>query len=190
MAITTVSNCKAFRGVDSSNQEHDDELARLIASVQMFLEEECGRHFESATVTEYYNGDDWQDTLILSRPPVTSIVNLWDDHTRAYTTPISASYYAFDAGSGVIHLLDGLTFGKGRRNIKVTYVGGYATIPLDLEQAAIEMAWAAREKGLHNLIGVRSRSVADGNLQFVNLDWGSPNLVPIIQKYSLKTGVH
>jgi hypothetical protein len=94
-----------------------------------------------------------------------------------------------DADAGLI-LLDGTAFQTGIKNIKIVYVGGYASMPADLEQAAIEMAWAAREKGERNLIGVRSRSVADGSVQFVNLDWGSPNLQAIIQKYSLKTGVH
>ena len=190
MPITTVANCKAFRGVASANDEHDAELARLIPAVQAFLEQECGRVFDQATVTEYFDGDDWKGSLLVSRPPITSITNLWDDPARAFATPMAAAKYDIkDASSGYVRLLDGLTFSRGQKNIKLTYVGGYAAMPFDLEQAAIEMVWAAREKGQHNLIGVRSRSVADGNLQFVNLDWGSPNLIAIIQKYSLKTGV-
>ena len=190
MPITTVANCKAFRGVASNNDEHDAELARLIPAVQAFLEQECGRVFDQATVTEYFDGDDWKGSLLVSRPPITSITNLWDDAARAFATPMAAAKYDIkDASSGYVRLLDGLTFSRGQKNIKLTYVGGYAAMPFDLEQAAIEMVWAAREKGQHNLIGVRSRSVADGNLQFVNLDWGSPNLIAIIQKYSLKTGV-
>lgn len=190
MPITTVANCKAFRGIASDNDEHDAELARLIPAVQAFLEQECWRVFDQATVTEYFDGDDWKCSLLVSRPPITSITNLWDDPARAFATPMAAATYDIkNASSGHVRLLDGLTFSRGQKNIKLTYVGGYAAMPFDLEQAAIEMVWAAREKGQHNLIGVRSRSVADGNLQFVNLDWGSPNLIAIIQKYSLKTGV-
>jgi hypothetical protein len=48
--------------------------------------------------------------------------------------------------------------------------------------------WAAREKGVHNLVGVRSRSIADGSVQYVNLDWDTIAR-GIIQKYSLHTGV-
>jgi uncharacterized phiE125 gp8 family phage protein len=190
MALTTVARCKAFRNIEGDNQEHDAELARLIVAAQAFLEEECGRVFDQGTVTEYYHGDDWRDRLMVKRPPITSVTNIWDDPARAFTSPISASRYAIDdADAGLIRLLDGLTFSKGIRNIKITYVGGFAQIPEDLEQAAIELVWAAREKGANNLIGVRSRSIADGNVQFVNLDWGSVNLAPIISKYSLRTGV-
>lgn len=190
MAITTVANCKAFRGIEAANDEHDAELARLIPAVQAFLEQECGRVFDSGTVTEYFDGQEWCDRLLVARPPITSITNLWDDTARLFATPMAVtSYDVKDAAAGIVRLLDGLRFSWGQRNIKMTYVGGYSAMPFDLEQAAIEMVWAAREKGLHNLIGVRSRSVGDGNIQFVNLDWGSPNLTSIIQKYSLKTGV-
>lgn len=189
MALTTVVNCKAFRGISSDNTEHDDELARLIPAVQAWLEQACGRVFDQATVTEYYNGHDWRTGLVVARPPIGSVTNLWDDPLRAYATPLAASgYVVVDADAGLIRL-DGLTFQPGLHNIKITYVGGFAAIPADLEQAAIEMVWAAREKGQHNLIGVRSRSVADGNVQFVNLDWGSPNLEAILSQYRLTTGV-
>lgn len=203
MSITTVAHCKAFRGIGSENTEHDAELERIIPAVQVFLEQECARAFEQATVTEYYNGAGWwndgrtiqfpawRNTLMVARPPIASITNIWDDQDRAYGSETllgAANYVIADAEAGLI-VLDSLCFQRGLRNIKITYVGGYPTIPLDLEQAAIEMVWAAREKGLHNLIGVRSRSIADGNIQFVNLDWGSVHLNPIIQKYSLKTGV-
>lgn len=203
MAITTVANCKAFRGIPASNDEHDAELARLIPGVQAFLEQKCARQFERATVTEYYHGagawggyrksaaSAWRNSLLVARPPIVSITNIWDDPARAYgsTTLLAASQYlTANAEAGLI-LLDGISFQEGLNNIKITYVGGFTTIPADLEEAAIEMVWAAREKGAHNLIGVRSRAVGEGNIQFVNLDWGSPNLEAIIQHYSLKTGV-
>jgi hypothetical protein len=188
MPLTTLSACKAFRGIEADNQDHDTELERLIVAVQAFLEKECERTFEQDTVTEYFNGGDWRDRLIVARPPIVSITNLWDDPARVYATPISSSHYVIDdAEAGVIRL-DGLEFVKGLRNIKVTYVGGFAEIPGDLEEAAIELVWAAHMKGEQNLIGVRSRSIADGSVQFVNLAWPL-DLESIIGKYRLRTGV-
>lgn len=170
--------------------EHDDELGRLIPAVQKFLEEECHRVFDQATVTEFYDGERWRDRIMVQRPPVVSITNLWDDPARVYATPLEVAWYDIeDAQAGIVRLFDGRSFSSSQKNIKITYVGGYAVMPADLEQAAIEMVWAAREKGVQNLIGVRSRSIGDGSVQFVNLDWGSINLGPIISKYSLKTGV-
>lgn len=188
MALTTVPDCKAFRGIPGDNQEHDAELARLILAVQTFLEEECERSFEAATVTEYFHGLDWRDRLMVARPPIVSITNIWDDLARVYATPLAASSYVLDDAEAGMIRLDGLTFSQGLRNIKITYVGGFAQIPTDLAQAAMEMVWAAREKGVNNLVGVRSRSVADGSVQYVNLGWGG--LVDdIVRKYRLHTGV-
>lgn len=193
MAITTVSNCKAFRGIAADNTEHDAELARLIPAVQEFLERECERKFELATVTEYYSGCDWRESLMVARPPIVTVTNLWDDPLRVYATPLLAASYVVpavgseDAKAGILRL-DHVTFLDGIQNIKITYSGGFATIPADLDQAAIELVWAAREKGMNNLVGVRSRSVADGNVQYVNLAWGSL-AEDIISQYRLHTGV-
>lgn len=194
MALITVADCKAFRGIESSVTEHDDELARLIPAAQAWLEAECGRVFDSATLTEYYHGNDWSTSVVLARPPITSITSMYDDPLRVYgaeTLIPSTSYAIGDAEAGIV-VLDNRTFQAGLRNIKITYVGGFAGSDPTLQplaQALIEMVWAAREKGQHNLVGVRSRSIADGNVQFVNLDWGSINLAPIIRHYSLRTGV-
>ena len=142
----------------------------------------------------YYHGQDWRDRLLVARPPIVSVTNLWDDPLRVYATPLASTLYVVpvagtdDANAGMIRL-DGYRFQAGVQNIKITYSGGYAVIPADLEQAAIEMVWAAREKGAHNLIGVRSRSIADGNVQFVNLGWESL-AEGIIRRYRLRTGVH
>lgn len=188
MPITTVANCKAFRGIDAENTEHDEELDRLVDAVQAFLEKECGRTFTQGTFTEYYSGTEWQDRLLVAAPPIISITNIWDDLTRVYATPLASSLYVIDDAEAGVIKLDGLTFQKGLRNIKVTYVGGFAEIPGDLEEAAIEMVWAARMKGEHSLVGVRSRSIADGSTQFLNLAWPL-DLESIVGKYRLKTGV-
>lgn len=203
MPITTVPNCKAFRNIEGDNREHDAELERLIPAVQQFLEEACERTFDRATVTEYYNGAGsgacasaeysaprWRNQLILARPPIVSIANLWDDPLRTYaaSTLIPASSYVIASADAGLVVLEGRCFSQGLQNIKITYIGGFLTMPADLEQAAIEMVWAAREKGSNNLVGVRSRSVADGNVQYMNLSWGSL-ADDIISKYRLHLGV-
>lgn len=220
MPLTTVQACKSFRGIETENTDHDDELKRLIPAVQGFIEKECGRRFDQATVTEYFSGrgfiyssnygygygvngtgipigrrygvDEWSsrecsDRLMVAQPPILSVTNIWDDPLRLYTTPIpTANYVIDDAEAGLIKL-DQLLFQRGLQNIKITYVGGYDPIPSDLEQAAIEMVWAAREKGLNNLIGVRSRALAGDNIQYVNLT-GLMDLEPIIRQYRLHVG--
>ena len=188
--ITSVSACKSFRDIDGDNTEHDAELERLIVAVQQWLEGQCRRTFDLlSSVTEYHSGEKWRDRLIVARPPLATITNIWDDPLRVYGTALSSAYYVIeDAEAGIIRL-DGIAFQSGIRNIKITYTGGFASIPTDLEQAAIEMVWAGRMKGKDNLVGVRSRSIADGSSQFLNMDWDSIAR-GIVEKYSLRTGVH
>lgn len=191
MAITTVPNCKAFLNIPSDNKEHDAELARIIASLEAFLEMKTGRKIKKETITEYFDGDDWRDRLLVARPPIESIVNLWDDTSRVWSVPLAASTYeTLNPDAGIIRLLDGLQFSRGRRNIKLTYIGGYEGAIPGIEQEVIELVWAAREKGQYKLIGVRNRSIADGSTQWMNLDWDtSPVAMSVVNKLSLKTGV-
>jgi hypothetical protein len=143
MPITTVANCKAFRGVEAANQEHDAELERIIPAVQAFLEQECGRVFDQAEVTEYFDGEMWASVLLVARPPINSIINLWDDPTRVFATPFSVgSYDVKDANAGIVRLLDDLEFSDGQHNIKITYSGGYTSMPFDLSNARRIWYWA------------------------------------------------
>ncbi len=191
MPITSVSECKAFRDIPSDNTEHDGELERLILAAQDFIERKCSRQFDQGTVTEYYNGSDTghgRDVLRVARPPIVSITNIWDDTERAYATALlSTSYVIDDAKAGIIRL-DRSTFQSGLRNIKITYVGGFSVFPRDLAKKIIEMVWAGRAMGHDNLVGVRSRSIADGNVQYLDLAWESMAR-DIVNDYSLHVGV-
>lgn len=189
MAITTVARCKQFRGIAPSNTEHDAELARLIEAVQSWLEGRCGRVFDRGTVTEYHDGSRGRNSLMVARPPIIGITSIHDDPAQLWSseTEIDPSdYYIESASAGIVRLRSGW-FADAARNVRIVYEGGYDPIPSDLEQAALEMIWSAREKGQHNLIGVRSRSIADGSVQFVNLEW-DVLAAGIVHQYRLHTG--
>ena len=218
MAITTVQACKDFRGIDETNTQHDKELERLVKVVQAYLENECGRIFEdsgsSADLAEYYSGGGgssnisafgsgfgsgyglaskgggWISQLVIARPPIIAITDIQIDNTRLWVNPPldPATYSIYDKDAGIVQLLNGIYFQQGTQNIRIRYRGGFAAIPADIEQAAIEMVWSIRTKGEQNLIGVRSRSMGDGSIQYVNLDVPM-NLAPILDKYSLRSRI-
>jgi hypothetical protein len=174
MSLTTLANVKAFKNVTAS--DHDAELLRLIPAVDAFISSYCNRVLESATVTEYHSGRSGQTTLRLRQYPVTAITSLHDDVDRVYGTAtlLSASDYVLtDAKAGLVQL-DGLTFNEGLNNLKVVYTGGYAAGSTEralLEQAAIELVWLARDKGDKALLGLQSRSIADGRVDTFHTDW-------------------
>ena len=185
MSLTTLANVKAYRDITDAGQ--DTELARLITVVDAFVATYCRRTFElDAALVEYHSGATGQARLLLHRPPINSIASLYDDPERAYgaaTLIASTDYVVLDANMGLV-ALDGVTFQDGLRNIKVTYSGGWAAIPADLGQAAIELVWLAREKGANNLVGLRAKSIADGNISILSMDFPA-HLAPILDAYRL-----
>jgi hypothetical protein len=174
MSLTTLANVKAFKNITAS--EHDAELLRLISAVDGFIGGYCNCALEQATVTEYHSGRSGQTTLRLRQYPVASITSLHDDVARSYgaATLLSPSEYVLiDATAGLVQL-DGRTFQEGLNNIKAVYVGGFATGSIErklLEQAAIELIWLARDKGDKALLGLQSRSIADGRIDTFQTDW-------------------
>lgn len=174
MSLTTLANVKAFKNVTAS--DHDVELLRLIPAVDAFIAQYCNRVLEQATVTEYHSGRAGQTTLRLKQYPVASITSLHDDVDRVYgadTLLVAADYVLTDPAAGLAQL-DGFTFEEGLHNIKIVYVGGFPVGSNDLkllEQAAIELVWLARDKGDKALLGLQSRSIADGRVDTFNTDW-------------------
>ncbi|BFU90153.1 MAG: hypothetical protein NTAFB01_13400 [Nitrospira sp.] len=174
MSLTTLANVKAFNNITTA--EHDTELLRLIPTVDAFIEAYCNRPLESATVTEYHSARAGQTSLRLNRYPVASVTSLYDDVYRVYgadTLIATSDYVLTDAAAGLVDL-DGTAFQPGLNNIKIVYVAGYASGSKEralLEQAAIELIWLARKKGDQALLGLQSRSIADGRVDTFNMDW-------------------
>src|SRR3990167_2265935 len=130
MALTTLAAVKAFKGISATDQ--DAEITRLITVVSEYLTRYCRRTFDqNATLVEYHSGTSGQTTLRLDRPPINSIASIYDDPERAYgaSTLVAATDYVIeDAAAGLVRL-DWVSFQAGLNNVKVTYSGGYATIP-------------------------------------------------------------
>jgi hypothetical protein len=189
MSLTTLASVKAFKNI--AGTQHDGELARLILAVDTFVALYCRRVFEEGVgIVEYHSARAGQTRLLLDRPPLTSIASIYDDPERAYgaSTLVAATDYVIaDAGIGLV-VFDGVSLQAGIRNMKVTYTGGYATIPLDLAQAAIELVWLAREKGDLSLLGQRAKSIADGNISVLDMNWPA-HVTAILDAYRLPHGL-
>lgn len=174
MSLTTLATVKAFKNITAT--EHDPELTRLITAVDAFLETYCNRVLEQTTVTEYHSARDGQTALRLRTYPVSSITSIHDDVDRVYgpDTLLPASDYVLtDSKAGIVQL-DGVAFDEGLNNVKAVYVAGFAAGSKEralLEQAAIELIWLARDKGDKALLGLQSRSIADGRIDTFNTDW-------------------
>lgn len=159
MAILTYAE---FIAVYPSTGATEAIVTALIPIVQAQLERWTGRTFDTATFTQY---DDGQNLpfVMLRNTPITSITSWKIIGDDASETTIDATAYRFDPNTGKLGFIDE-RYGRFAgvwdngwldgpltefgfvgalpdrfRNSKVVYVGGYATIPADLKQLAREM---------------------------------------------------
>ena len=167
-ALTSLAAVKTYLGLTDTNTTRDTFVDDLIDRFTDLAEVYCNVKFKSASYTEYHNGSGKSGTVNLDEYPVTAITSLHDDVDREYGSDhlvASADYVWWDYG--VIEL-DEDVFDKGFKNIKVVYTAGYATMPEDLQQAAVEqVAWNFKQSsvaGGSGFLGLSSRGMADGSM--------------------------
>ncbi|NBX24228.1 MAG: phage gp6-like head-tail connector protein [Microbacteriaceae bacterium] len=151
MALTTTAEYKSYAGISGSTD--DTFIGLILAAAQTQVAQICNRTFESATVTEIYDGNGEQ-SIVLRRPPVTSVTSVeWATSSTTWTT-LPSEAYRIDLNAGVLSMANANasflnfddsmidrpyrigvrpSFPRGNQNVRVVYVGGYATIPDDLK---------------------------------------------------------
>lgn len=179
MALFTAADFKEHEGI--SGTAHDALIANLALRATAAINRYCRRTFEGATYTEELDGTGL-DIILVKEPPVRTVTTLKVSTDRDFSniTAVDASTYVFD-DSGTITLLPTASLGifatttpvfwKGVRNIQVVYEGGFATVPVDVEQAAILLAsaWFNRRR----MGGIQSSTTGAVTLSFQASTWPS-----------------
>lgn len=126
-ALCSLSEFKNFVKIDLAETSQDTTLEGMINAASTRLKQYCGHSLRRKTYIEYHNGEDGQICLVTNEFPIVSVTSLYDDTLRVYglDTLLDTAYYTYDPESGTIYL-DGEEFCTGIRNIKVTYVAGFA----------------------------------------------------------------
>ena len=134
-ALCTRKQVKDYLKITGSESTSDNLLNDLINRISTAFQSFCGRNLNTATYTEYYDGGCYE--IWLDNYPIQSIAEVNDDSDWAWNTSTlvpSADYIIADERS---IYLNGL-FGRGRKNIKITYTAGYDAVPEDIRQSCIE----------------------------------------------------
>lgn len=179
MALVTAAEIKAFEGITGSS--HDSLFSSLADRVTAYFGSWCNRIFESATYTDAEYDGTGLDTFIVKNPPVTAVtsIKVATDRDFAAATALDSARYVFD-DAGVISLvptgsvtsivLGGVpgVWPAGKRNIQITYTGGFTVIPDDLKEAAILMisAWMNRRRRA----GILSTTIGSETVTFQQKD--------------------
>jgi len=176
-ALTTLAKLKAFLSIGHTTS--DTLLEDCIDRTTAIFEEYTRRNLKARDY--HYDSDDGDydadnaildgtgtDTVNLPQYPAVSLTTL-----RVNTTAITerdtilSVGWVLDKQNGIVTLV-GYIFTKGVKNIELAYNAGFATIPEDLEQAAIEQAaWMFKQSAPGgNMLGVQAKNLADGSITY------------------------
>jgi len=188
-AMLTLAQAKSFLSIPTSDADYDDEVTDLVNMLSDLFCRYCNRDtFVSSAVIEYTQGKD-DDTLWLRNPPIVetaSSVIIWMDSDRLYpdSTRLTRTDYAVDSTTGKVTFVDDY-FISNILSLKISYMGGYSTLPGDLLWAAklaAKFFWSMKER-----VGVSSVSQAQGgSTSYSDLDAesGLPvSITAILKKY-------
>lgn len=166
--LTTIEEAKIFLELRSS--DHDEMIKRIIIGVSEHVEFHTGRFFKEATYAdEIYDGTG-TDTLVLDNYPVTAVTKVIA--LRDGPELVQGTDYEFDQKAGLIVLIGLVTTGtlsqafkfpRQKRGVKVSYTGGYATLPGDLLLSlhkAIAFEYSKFSKGA---VGILSQALGTEN---------------------------
>lgn len=164
-ALTTIDNVRAYLAFSKPDTATDELLERLIDAASEFVEQWLGRTVLSAQIVEYHSGGN-KDAIILKQAPITSVTSVVLDGRvlPAAVEPADVGWMLVDNWLVYQHGL----FGRGRKNLVVTYEAGYLAVPADIEQAVIEIVCLRFKE--RDRIGHVSKSLAGETVTFMISD--------------------
>ena len=165
MALTTAAAVKRrLPGFDAADTDSDTLIAELISAADEVIATWCGYpptsagaapDLESQTYTRYYGGrpehfgigaDGSIDSrvLVLDVLPVSSIPSIHDDSQWSYGSAelVDSGDYTLEGETGRVYLDPDATqgaFSRVSRAVKAIYVAGWATVPDQVAEAALQL---------------------------------------------------
>lgn len=144
--IITTTEAKDFLNITATT--YDTELALFVQAASQMIVNRIGVVSGSPAVSEWHDGGS--DRIVLrNQGPIVSVTTVTETYgsiTRTLTQvtldsgSVGDSYsYTVDLDRGIlVRRASGVAvdFPAGVRNIHVTYVAGYSTVPEDIKQAA------------------------------------------------------
>lgn len=173
--LTTLAKVKEWLGTTVAAQ--DALIGRVITAVSARIVQETQQPIVKTTWALRFNGNGRQ-RLILPYQPVVSVASVSID---GYVIPAAVNQrngWFFDGNSVYF---DGYAMTRGVRNVAVTFDAGYEAVPLDIEQACIELCALAIKKDRADP-GVTSKSLAGESISLIATEMPA-HVADIINSY-------
>jgi len=145
--LITLAEYKEAEGL--SNPKDDLRLQTLIPSISELVKTYCGN-----SLLDYYSTNkvetfsiDWATSVVqLTESPLNTVVSVEErrSYNEAYATLTTANfdYYVDGNTDSIIRTNSGgrtINWATGVGAVKITYTAGYATLPVDLKLAVIDL---------------------------------------------------
>jgi len=137
--LITKVEYKAYVGITSPNE--DVIIDSLIPKVSQLIKSYCRRTFidyVNESKVERFNGGD---LFYLKEYPILAVdsVEYSTDYGQTYTSLTNYTDWVLDASDDAIKPISASTFQVLVNGYKVTYAGGYETLPEDLKLAVFDL---------------------------------------------------
>jgi Phage gp6-like head-tail connector protein len=193
-----LADLKSWLGLTTTND--DALLQRLITNISQSILTKISRDaIVSANYTESYDGSG-TPTQALIHYPITAVASLLINNTPIVASPDGVQAgFLFDryvlklVGAGSAWALSPgfygppSTFIAGKGNVKVTYTAGYAAVPGDLAQFAME--WCAFRYRAKGWIGQKSKHLQTGETVTFSDDKMTEAMEEVIKPYKRRIPV-
>lgn len=175
--LTTLANAKQWLGLPEASTDDEALLTRLISSASEFIQTWLNRDIASQDYNEARDGTGG-NRLVFAEYPVSAVSSvLVDGRAIPKAENILSVGYRF---TDTMIILNGYVFTKGYGNVELSYTAGFASIPLELEQACIELV-SLRFKE-RDRIGHQSKSLAGETVTFFIKDMPD-SVLTILRNY-------
>lgn len=166
-ALLTVAEVKAYLDIPAGDTDYDVRVESVVNALTDMFAAYTGRDtIVNSAVVEYTEGKD-DDTIFLRNPPiveVTSSVIICIDTDRLYPASNNltrSTDFVVYPRTGKVVLIDDY-FPSNPQCVKVSYYGGWTTVPSDIKRAAFEAAQWMWKRERDGRVGVTSVSAQQG----------------------------
>ena len=184
MSLISTADIRVWLGLAEGDKTPNEKLASISKAVEDFVDSYTNRQLEAKVYRtdpsfSYLdgNGRPW---ILAPQYPISYITEIAIDSDRAFgsgTLLASADFFWYPSGKIVS---EGGYFTRGRRNVRLDYVAGYAPvvggthnaavstypIPYDLKQTMIEMIVESYKEGITAIHSVQGK---EGETKMINM---------------------
>jgi hypothetical protein len=185
-ALITLENIRDYLHLPDAQVTNDQLLCDLIDGVSEHFNSYLDRVLVSATYTDALIDGTGSKFLYVPNYPVTTITSITETDCMEISTLVASTAYSIDGDSPWI-VRDHGFWPYGIKNIKITYVAGYSTIPHDVQMACTKQVAYEFKQSNQGLLGVSAVTYPDGSINKIAVGEFLEDVKAVLGRYRRMT---